>query len=135
MTIFQLNKVPFLVLLIATLSSCSTFVNQSIRETNARVEFTKSDFTLSDQVTGEASVLRIFGIDFSRSFNKETGDIFVYGNKVNSRAQRYAIYNLLSKNKGYDVIFYPQYEVVQKGSFLFGKTTVKVTAKLGKLNK
>ncbi len=122
-------------LLIATLSSCSTFVNQSIRETNARVEFTKSDFTLSDQVTGEASVLRIFGIDFSRSFNKETGDIFVYGNKVNSRAQRYAIYNLLSKNKGYDVIFYPQYEVVQKGSFLFGKTTVKVTAKLGKLNK
>ncbi len=135
MKTFQLNKVVFLAILLAFLTSCSTFVNQSIRETNARVEFEKSDFTLSDQVTGEASVLRIFGIDFERFFKKETGDIFVYGYKVNSRVQRYALYNLLSKNKGYDVIFYPQYEVVQKGSFLFGRTTVKVTAKLGKLNK
>ena len=45
----------------------------------------------------------------------------------------------MSQNKGYDVVFYPQYETkVQKPAlgigFITKITTVKTTARLGKLN-
>ena len=133
------------------LSSCST-INKSMKEPNVRVDLTKSDFTLSDQVKANASSTTIIGIDFSRLFMKKTGSIEggaagisiaslpVVGSLLNDKTSNYALYELMNNNPGYDVIFYPQYEVkVVKPIFGIGFltkiTTVETTARLGKLNK
>ena len=133
-------------------SSCTT-VNKMMREPNVRVELTKNDFTLSEQFTAEARSTIIVGIDWSRLFMKKTGTINkdggaarislaslpVIGNVLSDKTSNYALYELMNNNPGYDVIFYPQYEVqVSKPilgiGFLMKKTTVKTTARLGKLN-
>ncbi len=123
-----------------------------MREPNTRLELTKSDFSLSDQVSAEATSTKILGIDFARIFTKKTGmvngdasaislaSIPVVGNFVSEKTANYALYNLMSGNPGYDVVVYPQYEtkvfkpVVGVG-FIVTITTVKTTARLGKLNK
>lgn len=123
-----------------------------MREPNVRVDLNKSDFTLSEQVSADAITHKILGIDFSRLFTKKTADIKnplvksksfnipIIGNMVNDRTTSYAIYELMNSNKGYDVVFYPQYEkrvfkpVLGIGLF-YKKTEVKTTARLGKLNK
>jgi hypothetical protein len=133
---------------VGTFSSCTT-VNRSMREPNARVEFEKSDFTLSDQVTATATSTKILGIDFQRLFTKESGNVEggalnislaslpVVGNIVTDKTASYALHQLMSQNPGYDVIFYPQYETrVVKPiglGFIYKKTTEKTTARLGKL--
>jgi hypothetical protein len=137
------------VTILALLSSC-TMYNKTIREPNVRVELKKSDFTLSDQVTAEAKSTKIFGIDFERLFVQKTGvsqggslnvslaSIPVIGNVVADKTANYALYELMVNNPGYDVIIYPQYETVVERPIGFGIyriTTVKVTARLGKLNK
>jgi hypothetical protein len=137
---------------IATLSSCTT-LNHSMREPNARVELKKSDFTLSDQVTAEATSTKIIGIDWARLFTKKTGviegggaenltlvSIPVIGNFVSEKTANYSLYELMNSNPGYDVVFYPQYETkvfkpVLGIGFLIKITTVKTTARLGKLTK
>lgn len=135
--------------ILAFLSSC-TMYNKTIREPNIRVELKKSDFTLSDQVTAEAKSTKIFGIDFERLFVQKNGvsqggslnislaNIPVIGNVVADKTANYALYELMVNNPGYDVIIYPQYETVVErpiGLGIFRITTVKVTARLGKLNK
>lgn len=140
------------VIVITIFSSCST-LNHSMREPNTRVELNKSDFTLSDQVTGEAKSVKVFGIDWARLFTKKTGtvegggptlisaaSIPVIGNFVSDKTANYSLYELMNTNPGYDVVFYPQYEtkVVKPilGIGILTKiTTVKTTARLGKLNK
>src|ERR1700746_3816721 len=66
----------FLVMGIAilTLSSC-TSLNRSMREPNVRVNLNKADFSLSEQMTAEASATKILGIDFKRLFTKTTGNV------------------------------------------------------------
>lgn len=135
--------------ILALLSSC-TMYNKTIREPNVRVELKKSDFTLSDQVTAEAKSTKIFGIDFERLFVQKSGfsqggslnislaNIPVIGNVVADKTANYALYELMVNNPGYDVIIYPQYETVVErpiGLGIYRITTVKVTARLGKLNK
>lgn len=132
-------------------SSCTT-LNKTMREPNVRVDLTKSDFSLSDQLKAEAESTKYFGIDFARLFTKETGNteggaasislasLPVVGNLLSDKTSNYALYELMSKNPGYDVIFYPQYEVkvvkpILGIGFLTKITTVKATARLGKLNK
>jgi len=83
---------------------------------------------------------------------KKTGDIVsgapainmanipVVGTMLLDRTANYALYELMLNNPGYDVIFYPQYEtkIVRPilGIGFFTKiTTVKATARLGKLKK
>jgi hypothetical protein len=144
-------KLVMFVVVIAAFSSCKTLKN-TMREPNARVELTKSDFSLSEQVTAEASSTKILGIDFARLFTKKTGvveggaasislaRIPVIGNFVADKTANYSLYELMNRNPGYDVVFYPQYETkVFKpvlGIGLIAKiTTVKTTARLGKLNK
>ena len=61
----QIFKMLIFVAVIATFSSCSTF-NHNMREPDIRVELTKSDFTLSNQVSAEAKSIKIIGIDFKR---------------------------------------------------------------------
>jgi spermidine/putrescine-binding protein len=141
-------------IVIATLSSCTTF-NHSMREPNTRVNLNKSDFTLSDQVTASATSTKIFSIDFERLFTKKTGvvehdapakninityaNIPVVGNLISDKTANYSLYELMTSNPGYDVVFYPQYEtkIVRPVGigFIVKVTTVKTTARLGKLNK
>lgn len=133
------------------LSSCTT-LNQSMREPNTRVELQKEDFTLSDQLSANASSDKIIGIDFARIFTKKTGviegnsflitlaSIPVIGNFTYDRTSNYSLYELMKSNPGYDVVFYPQYETkivrpILGIGFIYKKTTVKTTARLGKLNK
>ena len=122
-----------------------------MREPNVRVELNKNDFSLSKQVNAEAKCVKIIGIDFERLFTqKNTGNIGggsasislaslpVVGNLLGDKTSNYALYELMITNPGYDVIFYPQYEVkVLKPIFGIGFltkiTTVKTTARLGKL--
>jgi hypothetical protein len=139
------------VLLIGILSSCTT-MNHSMREPNTRVDFQKEDFTLSEQVSAQASSTKIIGIDFARIFTSKTGtlgggaigislaSIPVLGNYAFDRTTNYSLYELMKANPGYDVVFYPQYETkivkpILGIGFITKKTTVKTTARLGKLNK
>ncbi|EKD25917.1 MAG: hypothetical protein ACD_79C01445G0009, partial [uncultured bacterium] len=130
---------------------CST-INHSMREPDTRVNLSKSDFSLSEQVSAEAKSVKVLGIDWARFFNKKTAavdgkgsssiilaSIPVIGNMVSDRTVNYSLYELMTGNPGYDVVFYPQYETkVLKpvlGIGFFTKiTTVKTTARLGKLN-
>jgi len=127
-------------------------MNKTLREPNVKVNLTKEDFVLSDQVSSEATSTKIIGFDFARLFMKKTGDIVsgapainmanipVVGTMLLDRTANYALYELMLNNPGYDVIFYPQYEtkIVRPilGIGFFTKiTTVKATARLGKLKK
>lgn len=131
-------------------SSCST-INKTMREPNVRVDLTKSDFTLSDQVKAEAKSTKIIGIDFARLFMNKTGSVEggaaavslaslpVIGNVLSDKTANYALYELMNSNPGYDVIFYPQYETkvvkpILGIGFLTKITTVETKARLGKLN-
>ena len=141
-------KMAMLVAVLATFASCTT-LNHSMREPNTRVNFTKSDFTLSEQVSAEDKTVKILGIDFERLFKKETGVVDngassismankpVIGTVLYDKTSNYALYNLMYTNPGYDVIFYPQYETKISKPLLLGCivkiTKVKTTARLGKL--
>jgi len=137
--------------LIVLFSNCST-LNHSMREPDTRVNLSKSDFSLSEQVSAEAKSVKVLGIDWKRFFNKKTAavdgkgnplismvSIPVIGNIVTDMTANYSLYELMTGNPGYDVVFYPQYEtkVIKPvlGIGFFTKiTTVKTTARLGKLN-
>jgi len=142
-------KMTMLVAVLATFASCTT-LNRSMREPNTRVNLTKSDFTLSEQVSAEDKTVKILGIDFERLFKKETGvvdngassismaNIPVIGTVLYDKTSNYALYNLMYTNPGYDVIFYPQYETkiikpVLGIGFIVKITKVKTTARLGKV--
>lgn len=150
----NLKSLALVALLAATISSCTT-INKSMREPNNRVQFTKSDFTLSEQVVGEATTTRILGIDFARLFMKKTGTVESPGSMASlinlasipvvggfisgEKTVNYALYEMMNANPGYDVVFYPTYEIKVVRpigiGFLYSKTHVKSTARLGKLNK
>ena len=127
------------------MSSCHTY-RHSMREPNAYVEYHADDFILSEQVSGEAAVVRVLGIDWARLFGTtESANtpafgtvIPVVGVKLEDGAN-YALYNMMKKNPGYDVVIYPQVEAYRHapvlGTDLYSKTTYKVTARLGKLKK
>ncbi len=123
-----------------------------MREPMTTVRLERADFDLSSQVTASAQATYIFGLDFSRLFKKESGgvdkdeismsidygssfSIPVIGNFVVDPTASYALFNLMSENEGYDVVFYPQYNtrtVMPIGIPIFKTTTVEVTARLGK---
>lgn len=126
------------------ITSCST--SRMMREPNIRVELNKNDFILSEQVTGEAESIKVLGIDWKRLFKKTEGNVNrdgsasislssipVIGSFVSDRTSNYALYELMVKNPGYDVVIYPQIETIKKNYIVFSKTSAKVTARLGKL--
>jgi len=130
------------------MSSCHTYTH-SMREPNAYIEYHADDFTLSDQVVGEAVITKVIGIDWQHLFGTvETGEtnemvdlgtIIPYlGNAIPSGAN-YALYQMMKKNPGYDVVIYPQVQSHRYapvlGTDIYSRTTYKVTARLGKLNK
>ncbi len=142
----------YALLLIAFLgfTSC-TSINKSMREPFVKVEMEKSDFTLSEQLTAEAKTTKILSIDWERLFMSKAANtekdgslgisfasIPVVGGLISDKTVNYALYELMTANPGYDVVFYPQYEITVKKpigiGFIMKETTVKATARLGKLN-
>ncbi len=117
-------------------SSCSSISN-SMREPNMLVEFDKADFEMTEQLVAEATSTKVFGVDWARLFSTQQGAVgssaSVFGSQPTNLTSRYALYNLMAANPGYDVIFYPQYEIYKQNFIVFSKTTVKTTAKLGKI--
>ncbi len=135
--------------MIFLISSCTSY-HKTMREPNVRVELTKNDFVLSEQVKAEASSTRIIGIDFARIFKQKTGSISggsnsislssipVIGSFVVDPTSNYALYDLMQNNPGYDVVFYPQFETkvvkpILGIGFITTTTKVVVQARLGKL--
>lgn len=147
-----ITKIIMFAAVITAFASC-TAINHNMKSPNTLVNLDKSDFTLSEQLTAEATSTKICGIDFARIFKSKTGSIEgggagtisvasipVIGNFVGDKTANYSLYNLMDENPGYDVVFYPQYETrVIKPILGIGIittiTTVKTTARLGKLNK
>lgn len=135
--------IAILVIAAVFMAGCTT-ISKTMKEPANYVEFKKDDFELSAQVSAEATSVRIIGIDFSRLFKKEVGSIEgpgnfvvpVIGSFLTDKTSAYAMYNMMNQYPGYDVIIYPQYDKKKEVPFLipiFTKTTVKVTARLGKL--
>ena len=128
------------------LASC-TLNSKMMREPAARMEWKKDDFTYSAQVSGEATSVKIIGIDWARLFKKEVGNtqggvqsssIPVIGpildKFLGDKTVSYAMYDMMDKNQGYDVILYPSIEVKKTGiPILYTTTKAKVTARLAKL--
>ena len=141
----KLSMLLFCGIALLFMSSCHTY-RHSMREPNAYIQYHAEDFTLSEQVTGEATVVRVLGIDWQHLFGKkEIGDtpdfgtvIPVIGVNVDNGAN-YALFRLMQKNPGYDVVIYPQVETYRHapvlGTNIYSRTTYKVTARLGKLKK
>ncbi len=145
--------IPLLSAVVISATSC-TSLNHSLREPNTRLELTKNDFNLSDQVSATASTTKILSIDFARLFNQRTGSIDhdgssnfvsassipVIGSFVVDQTANYSLFELMSKNPNYDVVLYPQFETKVIRPFLgigliYKKTTVKATSRLGQLKK
>lgn len=58
----------------------------------------------------------------------------VLGDYSKGRVSNFALYDMMKKNPGYDVVLYPQYETKKFViPFIYSKTTVKATARLGKI--
>ncbi|MFO7722174.1 MAG: hypothetical protein R6V49_03025 [Bacteroidales bacterium] len=130
-------------------SSC-TSVHKTMREPNARVEFEKDDFTFSEQLSASATSTMILTIDWQRIFKQETASVDgasmaidismipVVGNMVVDKTANYALYELMKKNPGWDVVFYPQFETkIEKPvlgiGFIYKTSTVTTTARLAKI--
>lgn len=138
-----------LIALVAFLASGCSVTTKTLKSPNSHVEFQKEDFTFSEQVTAEASQTVILGIDFARLFSQKYGDISnpneinipIVGNILagDPEVNRYALYNLMQDNPGYDVVFYPQFETSQTRPIgipmIFEINKTKVKARLGKVKK
>jgi len=149
----NLLGIGLIALVVLFLSSC-TATHRSMSSANSIVEFEKDDFEYSGQVTGEATSTLIFLIDFERLFSVKSGNIESSGLMLSASSipviggtvgkldgagvvKSYALYDMMERNPGYDIVFYPQYETVTKSPIgiplIFSQRTVKVTARLAKI--
>jgi len=128
---------PILLVVMLFATSCSSSF-KSMREPNVRFELTGHDYVLSDEaVSGEATVVYVFGIDWAHLFGGETADFNapIFGlSEILKGAESYAIYDLMQKNPGYDFVMYPQVSKTSKGfPVIYKKVNVEVKARMGKL--
>jgi len=128
-------KLLSIVIGVGMFASCSSSYN--MRQANTRVELQKEDFNISDQVIGEVKQIKVLGVDWKRLFNKSRAKIttpLVSSKLKIGKVEKYALFDLLDKNKGHDVVFYPSFEREDSGFlFFYHKTTAKASARLGKL--
>ncbi|HQH40461.1 MAG TPA: hypothetical protein PLC81_07880 [Bacteroidales bacterium] len=128
---------------IALLFAQCTVSSHSMKSPNNYIEFNKGDFEYSDQVSGEATEVKILGIDWARLFDKKMGEVSdvtgfeipIIGSFLAKKVNMYAIYNMIKDNPGYDIVLYPQFETEVNNQIIMKTTRVKVTARLGKLKK
>jgi len=118
------------------LSSCSASY-KTIREPNVKIELYSADYTLSEPKTAEATITKVFMIDWEHLFNKKTADInaAIFSSLMPSSDDSYAIYKILEENPGYDFVMYPQVTTETQNYIIYSTTKVTVTARLGKFNK
>ena len=138
-----MKKFRFLLILAVAMlafTSCTT-LSRSMREPNVRIELKADDMILSEPVTGTATVIRVFGIDWKRLFKGEyatvTAPIMGLTPELLPEGASHAIYDMLEKNPGWDFVMYPQaksesYRVLGLG-LIYSETETTVTARLGKL--
>lgn len=130
--------VALMVVVAFAATSCSTTL-KSVKEPLVHFQLNSADYVLSEQVTGEATVHRVIGIDWQRLFTNKLGTVNtpIFGvTSVLELNTMYAIYDLLEKHPGYDFVMYPQTETKVVGfPGIYEKTTIKVTARLGKMKK
>ncbi len=138
----KLLRILAVITVVAVFSTSCTIQSHSMKTPNNYVEFKKDDFEFSGQVTGEATQVKIFGLDFARLFEQKLGEVEVagrlqipiIGGLVATKVNLYALYNVMKDNPGYDVVFYPQFETNKTGiPLLYTTTKVKVTARLAKI--
>ena len=73
-------------------------------------------------------------IDLGTSVGLLSASIPVLGESAKGAVSNYALYDMMQKNPGYDVVLYPQYETKKFViPFFYSKTTVKATARLGRI--
>lgn len=136
----SLKWLALVLVLAAFASSCTTY-SHSMKSPQSHIEFDKADFDFSEQVSAEATINRILGINFSYLFTKELGyasydnvQMAILGPYLQDKASMFAMYRLLQENPGYDVIVYPQVRKKDYGiPILFTTTNVRVTARLARL--
>jgi len=135
-------KSLLILIAVAIMFTSCTIKSHSMKTPNNYVEFKKDDFEFSKQVSGEATQVKICGIDFARLFEQKLGEVDVagamqipiIGSFIATKVNLYALYNIMKDNPGYDVVFYPQFETEKTGfPFFFTTTKVKVTARLAKI--
>ena len=138
-----MKKFRFLLILAVAMlafTSC-TSLTRTMREPNVRIELNADDMILSEPVTGTATVIRVFGIDWKRLLKAEgayaTAPIMGLTPELLPDGSSQAIYDMLEKNPGWDFVMYPQaksesYRVLGLG-LLYSETETTVTARLGKL--
>ncbi|MDA3822155.1 MAG: hypothetical protein PF450_06030 [Bacteroidales bacterium] len=147
----QFLKLFILTFSVALLFSSCTAVSKTMREPHSRINLELSDFTLSEQVSADASSTKIIGVDWERFFKQETGvvqggssllidiaSIPVMGSFVFDQTSNYALYEMMMQNPDYDVVMYPQFETTIERpilgiGFIMKKTSVTAKARLGKL--
>ncbi|MCX7697130.1 MAG: hypothetical protein N2Z72_05480 [Bacteroidales bacterium] len=143
-----MKKLIVFLSLLGFLVSCTT-ISRIMREPQTRLELEREDLELSPQVTAEATTTKILGVDWARLFiSKEAStekdgfipfsivNIPVIGNVLLDKTANYALYELMEKNPGYDIVLYPQYEIKNLkpvGIPIVVITTAKVTARLAKI--
>jgi len=147
-------KVAALIACAAITTSSCTVMNKTMREPYSRVDFVKSDFNISEQVSGTATTTKVIGIDWHRLFHSnDMGDVNgeygnsglsssvakvpVVGSFVIDKTAGYALYDMMNKTPGYDIVFYPQFDAHIKKpvlgiGFFYKKTTVTAKARLAK---
>ncbi len=147
-------KVAALIAFAAITTSSCTVVNKTMREPYSRVDFVKNDFNISEQVSGTATTTKVLGVDWRRLFgSNEVGDVNgeygnnglsssvakvpVVGSFVIDKTASYALYDMMNKTPGYDIVFYPQFDAnIRKPvlgiGFFYKKTTVTAKARLAK---
>ena len=137
-------RIVLLFILPALLFSSCMSSSHSMKSVENRIEFVKNDFEFSDQVSGEATQVKIFGIDWARLFDKKWGEISgsgysieipVIGAYLSKGVNSYAVFNMIKDNPGYDVVMYPQFESRITNLIIMKATKVKVTARLGRIKK
>lgn len=137
-------RIVLLFFIPALLFSSCVSSSRSMKSVDNRIEFVKNDFDYSDQVSGEATQVKIFGIDWARLFNKKWGEISgsgysieipVIGAYLSKGVNSYAVFNMIRDNPGYDVVLYPQFESQVTNLIIMKSTKVKVTARLGRIRK
>lgn len=125
------------------LASC-TVHQRMIADSSSRVNFTEKDFSITPVYSGEATVVRVFGIDWGFFIKRGSGYI---GNEVSAisvplagtvlrpnKADQYALHDLLKRHPEYEVVFYPQFKR-KKWSIpgIYSRTHTTVQARLGRL--
>lgn len=106
---------------------------------NARVNFEKSDFELTEIKTSKASSVRFLYIDWVAIFSKKYGSFsssIVSTVPFTDKTANKAIGKMIEENPGYNVVFYPTTKTETTNILgIIKYTNATVSAQLGRLKR